>query len=420
MAKSSQPKPEQVICRYFSWKLFSRDGVWYADGRGGPKGRGKHSLGTRDRAEALQSLGKLDLVKAIEQGVCKESRLSDPSSKLVSITEGWRFYLESVEQSEVTGGAGPKTLQRYRAVQAKHEKYCKEMGVSHWHEIDKGHVRSYGAHLKKKGYAPRTVYLEMTTVKSVNKLLVLEKKLDGVYRINLPISRPQGSDTYCYSKEQVLVILKHCETHPKLLWLGRYLHVLAATGLRAEEAASLRVTDIKRDAVGNPKFIALTDERASHKRSDLQLEIRKTKGKRSRMVPIDETLLPMINSAVLRSDGLLLRSAKGRRLNVDRVRDVFIRDVISPLKARFPAATNAIGFEHGRLHGFRHFFVSQAFLNGAREAEIKDWVGHRDSRIVEMYRHLGDDDSQKKFHGLKLLEAEANQNDLTCQEMEAQ
>jgi hypothetical protein len=36
-----------------------------------------------------------------------------------------------------------------------------------------------------------------------------------------------------------------------------------------------------------------------------------------------------------------------------------------------------IGFEHGRLRSFRHFFVSQAFICGASEGEIREWVWHR-------------------------------------------
>lgn len=39
------------------------------------------------------------------------------------------------------------------------------------------------------------------------------------------------------------------------------------------------------------------------------------------------------------------------------------------------------------LHGFLNIFVSKAFPEGATEAEVKDWVGHTDSRIVRRYLH---------------------------------
>lgn len=42
-------------------------------------------------------------------------------------------------------------------------------------------------------------------------------------------------------------------------------------------------------------------------------------------------------------------------------------------------------------------------MEGATEAEIKQWVGHRDSRVVELYRHFSDDDSPKRLARLNLL-----------------
>jgi hypothetical protein len=52
------------------------------------------------------------------------------------------------------------------------------------------------------------------------------------------------------------------------------------------------------------------------------------------------------------------------------VRTVFIREVVEPLRARFPTPAGEIGFADGQLHSLRFFFFfffcSQAFLGGAR------------------------------------------------------
>jgi integrase len=85
------------------------------------------------------------------------------------------------------------------------------------------------------------------------------------------------------------------------------------------------------------------------------------------------------------------------------VLSVFIRDVIDKLKARFPAPAGKNGFEHGRLHSFRHFFVSQCFLGGASEGEIRQWVSHADSKMVEHYRHLGRKDALAKMEQINFL-----------------
>ena len=46
MPKNSK---DRIAGQHFTWNLFARDGVWYADGRHNPSNAGKHSLGTRDR-----------------------------------------------------------------------------------------------------------------------------------------------------------------------------------------------------------------------------------------------------------------------------------------------------------------------------------------------------------------------------------
>ena len=49
-------KYERVPSHHFAWRLSRRNGVWYADGRTNPINVGRHSLGARDKADALASL----------------------------------------------------------------------------------------------------------------------------------------------------------------------------------------------------------------------------------------------------------------------------------------------------------------------------------------------------------------------------
>lgn len=70
----------------------------------------------------------------------------------------------------------------------------------------------------------------------------------------------------------------------------------------------------------------------------------------------------------------------------------------------FNTPSGEIGFEHGRIHSFRHYFCSQCFLGGASESEIKEWLGHADSKMVEHYRHLRSKDAQRKMNRIRFLE----------------
>lgn len=88
--------------------------------------------------------------------------------------------------------------------------------------------------------------------------------------------------------------------------------------------------------------------------------------------------------------------------------------MIVPLKKRFPTPPGEIGFEHGRVHSFRHFFVSEAFRQGATEGEVMEWVEHRDSKMVAHYRHLRKDDSHRRMEQIDCLGADCgtdHQND---------
>ncbi len=361
---------------YFAWRLFVRDGVFYADGRGNQPSVGKHSLNTRDRQEALERLRQLDRSKAIERGKCLPSAM--PSSARVSIDAGWKMYLDHARRTEVNGGTSRKTQARYAAVRDKHKAYCCQHGVEYWDQVDCDQLNGYGRCLIQRKYAPRTLYLELTTIKSVNKYLIQGKRLADSHRLNSPLNRPIGTDTYCYTLQEVRTMVRHCQASPQLTWMSPVVQSLALTGMRIGELASLKWTDLKVDGNGVPAFISLTDDRASARRSNA--DQRRTKGRRGRVIPIHSALQRVLEELPRHADGRLFHGPKGGKLKPDTVRNIFVRDVIGPLKSEFPTPKGEVGFTDGRLHSFRHYFVSQAFLQGATESEIKQWVGHRDSR----------------------------------------
>jgi integrase len=59
----------------------------------------------------------------------------------------------------------------------------------------------------------------------------------------------------------------------------------------------------------------------------------------------------------------------------------------------------------GKLHTFRHAFISNALLNGTPVAVVKEWVGHVDREVIALYTHVHDNASQAAMQRL----AAANQ-----------
>ena len=386
------------MCDNFTWYLRRKQsGVYFADGRINSKySLGKPSLGTRDREEALRRLRELDLYKAIEVGLVQPNNAT--KSNDVDINLGWQLYMERCEQPEITEGVSPATQQRYRAVRDKHVKFCKRKNYKNWAEITKKSTKEYGAWLAKQGYADRTIVLELNLICSVVKWLVEEEQLPPSCRFLLKLSKPDGSTTFCYTKPQVVRMIAFSEETSDLAWLGQTITALSTSGLRINELACLRWTDI--DFASNT--IRLTDERARPRRKQTGKE-RRIKGKRGRALPLHPAFRKVLKDLPRHIDGLVFHGQKGGRLSDRRVLEALQRRVIEPLAGEFPAPDGEIGFTDGTVHGFRHFFCSEAYRNGAKDAELLDWLGHRDSQIMRLYRHLRPEDSHRRMEQINFL-----------------
>ena len=395
---SRQPKDAPIVCDHFTWYLRrNASGVYLADGRVNSKfSLGKPSLGTRDREEALRCLRNLDRQKAIELGLAK-AELQDVNHEL-SIELGWQLYMDRCEQPEILEGVSPATRQRYAAVRDKHVKFCGAKAYTTWSEMTKKTTKEYGVWLAKKEYADRTIVLEVNVICSVVKWLVEEEYLPASCRFLLKLSKPEGSTTYCYTKRQVTRVIEFCNTTTSLVWLAQVITALATSGLRINELAKLRWSDI--DLSSNT--LCLTDERARPRRNQTGQE-RRIKGKRGLALPMHPAFRNVLAALPRHRDALICRGQLGDNLSDRRALEALQGRVIEPLKDEFPTPEGEIGFAAGTIHGLRHYFCSEAYRNGAKDAELLEWLGHRDSEIMKLYRHLRQEDSHRRMEQINFL-----------------
>ena len=394
---SRKPAAELVQAKNFSWKLYRYGGGYYAEGRSPAAGLGKHCLGTRDEASALRRLKLLDERIAAERG--KGAPIPTHRDGRLTIVAGWEKYLMFAARPQVMKGASPATVKRYRAIRDHHLEFCYEHRIQTWADFDKCQLERFGNE-RSSAQAYRTVYLELTTLKSVSKWLAEEKLIPADCQLRYSLSKPQGTDAYCYRPTEVARMIEHCSDRDDLVWLANLIIVLAHTGLRISEAADLRWTDVDLSA----GMLRVADERTSQIKRKSGLA-RTTKGRRPRVIPLHSRLRELFASLEQLPDGRVLHSFRGRKLRPRNVLTAFLEKVIEPLKRKFPTSDGEIGFEHGRLHSFRHYFCSQCFICGASEGEVREWLGHADSKMVDHYRHLRSEDALRRMGRITFLPA---------------
>ena len=377
-------KTENITAQYFTWRLYQRKGYWYADGRGNRLKLGRHSLGVQNHSDALEAIRQLDLLKAIEHGLADRSQLRQQDQVLLPLEAGRRLYMDHTARPRVAGGAKTSTTKRYKSVFDKFFALAHKQGISTWNQINSNVLLRYCKWLEESGYSGRTQHLEVTTLKQTMRWLSKEKHLPHGAIIDVPLRKPQGTDTYCWSIDEVDTMLMHCRVNPKLGWLGDVLLTLAVTGLRISELASLRWTDVDFDN----SMLRLIDE-SMMAAQKLRGDRRTLKSSRGRSIPISTSLADVLNRLPRERDNYVFHGPRGGRLKPDSVLSFFIRHVIKPLKERFPS-NNRVGFRDGRLHSFRHYFCSRCANEGLSELAVMEWLGHRVSAMVKYYYHLFD------------------------------
>ena len=337
------PKPrkyESVRCLRFTWRLVSRGGKWYADGRSNTPSAGRHSLGTADKQEALRLLPELDRVRAEDLGLILRSIVPKDQACPLTLEDGRKLYERHIARPRVTGGVRRSTQKRYRTVFDKFLKFAASRGVTVWNVVTANLLVDYAGHLQREGYAHKTLINELTTLKQAVKWMIEQEHLNGMEPIKLRLRKAESEPAYCYRGVEIQAMVRHCRASEALRWLADVITALACTGLRIAELASLRCVDID-FATGRLK---LTDE--TGRASNATGQRRNLKSGRSRSFPIHPDLLVVLKRKP--RDGAYL-------------------------------------------------------FHGPRGGHLMDGLGHANSEMIRHYYHLHDDEAKARTNQLDFL-----------------
>lgn len=393
-------KSQIIQYEHFRWRLSQRtNGVWYADGRSGNTlDVGRHSLSTKSKDEAHALTKQLDQSMALKFGLIEAVDEDVDEIEFTTIKDGSKMYLDWVGRPGVVKGASKATQARYRAVLDKFQEFAAMTGVKYWQQITKRVLVGYAGWLEDHDfdYKYSTQYFELTVLKQALKVFREDLEIRGIQKFKLELPKPEGTTTYCYSSVEVSAMVSYCLDDPGLVWLGQVISALAHTGLRISELAGLRWADIK------GRWIELPDRSRQGSKKE-RATARTNKGRKTRRFPIHEGLAEVLGNIKRHKDGRIFHGPNGGVLKPDTVRNVLIREVLPPLKKRFPKDGDEKGFEHGRIHSLKHYFVSRCANDQVPVQLLKNWLWCKDSKMIDRYYHPDDDVAMRHMNSIKFV-----------------
>jgi integrase len=211
------------------------------------------------------------------------------------------------------------------------------------------------------------------------------------FRAVEPGTKPERLSFEVYSPEEVAAIVRACETpQDKAIIL-----MLANEGLRRGEIPPLQVKDV-----------SFGDRLLHVRRNYVRGMITTPKGKRSRVVPLDDEVARAVEK-LLRDrgdppeDDLLFPGEDGGLLDP------------TGISHRFKEAVKKAGVRDLHLHALRHGFCTKMAKSGVPEAEIAEWAGHVSTQTTRGYMQFapkpGDADRITNANAPKAVEAESTE-----------
>lgn len=335
-------------------RIFQRGKTWYANFQFNRQ-QHRQSLKTSNKKEARRRAAQIDVQLTV--GLWK------PAIEAVTIAKAVEDYL-----TMLTGiGRAPKTLSKYRNVLGKVDGLAAQRRIKDLDGLNLQFLDAYQKMRTDQNAAPKTKYNECVIMRQLLIFAVSRSMLAVDPMKGAKLKKPKPTVQPCWTKEQVQVILQAAP--PELL---PALTLLAETGMRYGELAWLTWKDV--DFQANVLWIRPKDGW-------------KPKSGDQRAIPLSDTARTVLEGLSRHADWVVTMPPTAK--NPDCCRRWTERRLLDGLKCVLKKVDLI-----GKLHTFRHSFISHALLRGTPVAVVKQWVGHVDPKIIEHYTHVHDAASQ--------------------------
>ncbi|MCC7421866.1 MAG: site-specific integrase [Planctomycetaceae bacterium] len=340
-------------------RIFVRGSTWYANYQLNGK-QYRESLKTSKKKTAEARAHALD--RRLAAG---ESPAEVKPCSIDDAIDAYKDYLTANRRR-------PKTRKKYWFVFALVMALAQKMGRGLVSQLDLTFADRFRLE-RAKTCSEKTVYTDLVIVRQLVKFAFTRKLVREDPLLGLKLKKPKPTPQPCFTEDQIASILELAAKahYPTFL-------LLSETGLRIGEAQWLTWDDVdfEKDVIhvrAKPGWQPKSgDARAVQLTKRLREFLRRH---------------PRVSKWVLTAAPSKMHPTPGRQISERRALNALKRVLVK------------LGIE-GKLHTFRHSFISRCLTNRIEEAVVRTWVGHVDAGIMRLYTHIHSEVSRDRIQRL--------------------
>ena len=253
--------------------------------------------------------------------------------------------------------------------------YCRSNKISHLKQIKPSLIQNYLRTLVKTNKAESSIKRYLVAIRM---FLRFAKFIGLIQEDYTPVLEGpklwQKLPTIC-SKQQVINLLNAPDPkEPFYLRDKAILELLYATGIRASEAAGLKLSDLNLD-IGYLRCLG--------------------KGGRERIIPLNSAAIKAINQYLTTLRAKLAKPVSGQFLLLSRTGRPMSRIEIYRIVKKY--AIRAGMPRNLTAHTLRHCFATHLLAGGADLRSVQEMLGHVDIATTQVYTHV-DQERLRRIH----------------------
>lgn len=245
-----------------------------------------------------------------------------------------------------------------------------------WEDVSKRDIIGYLAWQMDEGAAYSTVARSLSSIKSFYKFMVMEDHLPVNPTTDLETPKINRKLPRVLSIEEVDKLIEQCNVMLPLGLRDRaMLELMYGTGLRVSELLSLQIDDINFTA----GFLRCLG-----------------KGRKERIVPVNNSSTTWIQRYLARSRRELVRSQHERTLFLNAHGRPMTRQGFFKILSGYAEKS---GIKKDITpHTLRHSFATHLLENGADLRAVQEMLGHADISTTQIYTHITRSHLREVYH----------------------